>query len=216
MTRGGGARRHRHAGRALLAAALAIHCAASPIPPRQISHSGAGAYEAALTTTGDGFVAAWYDVRDGNGELYLRRIDARGEPVGAEMRLTRHSAESYEPSLDAFDDGRLAIAWYDKDASGALAARVGVWTPDGANVWTRPLPAPSRNPVLAVSDGTIVIAWVQQDAAAADAEDVWVSMSSLIPAIEPWGARFALAWNEFVPSSGGHDGRSEIAFTIAP
>lgn len=123
MTRGGGARRHRHAGRALLAAALAIHCAASPIPPRQISHSGAGAYEAALTTTGDGFVAAWYDVRDGNGELYLRRIDARGEPVGAEMRLTRHSAESYEPSLDAFDDGRLAIAWYDKDASGALAAR---------------------------------------------------------------------------------------------
>ena len=43
-----------------------------------------------------------------------------------------------------------------------------------------------------------------------------MSMSSLIPAIEPWGARFALAWNEFVPSSGGHDGRSEIAFTIAP
>ncbi len=390
MTRGGGARRPRHAGRALLAAAMAVHCGASPIPPRQISHSGAGAYEAALTATGDGFVASWYDVRDGNGEVYLRRIDARGEPVGAEIRLTRNPAESYEPSLDAFDDGRLALAWYDKDATGALVASVGVWTPDGTNVWSRPLPAPSRNPVLAASDGTIVVAWIQTDAAA-DAEDVWVarmtdggheiggprrlgrahrttwnvnldvacdgsvwvvwdavaetraselflsrvtaagasltrlttddgyeskypdialrgdraaltwfdardgntevylvtgraadlaapiearaaritdtpgssigaylvwnqeqlglawsddtsgqheiyfqrfddkggpiapaaritdnSMSSLIPAIEPWGARFALAWNEFVASSGGHDGRSEIAFTIAP
>ena len=45
----------------LAAAALCAHCTAPPITPRQASHSNAGAYEAALTATETGFVAAWYD-----------------------------------------------------------------------------------------------------------------------------------------------------------
>ena len=41
------------------------------------------------------------------------------------------------------------------------------------------------------------------------------TMSSLIPAIEPWRDGFALAWSEFVPATpGGHGGRSEIAFAL--
>jgi len=34
--------------------------------PIQVSHSGSGAYEAALATDEKGFAVAWYDSRDGN------------------------------------------------------------------------------------------------------------------------------------------------------
>ena len=37
-----------------------------PPTPIQVSHSGAGAYEAALATDEKGFAVAWYDTRDGN------------------------------------------------------------------------------------------------------------------------------------------------------
>src|SRR5690606_17052963 len=68
----------------VLALALAAGCAASG--PRQVSDSGAGAFEAALAATEDGFVVAWYDVRDGNAEIYARLLDPDGRPLEPERR----------------------------------------------------------------------------------------------------------------------------------
>ena len=59
-----------------------------PPEPIQVSHSGAGAYEAALATDEKGFAVAWYDTRDGNAEIYMRLLDDSGRPSGPERRLT--------------------------------------------------------------------------------------------------------------------------------
>jgi hypothetical protein len=152
-----------------------VHCAAPAAAPRQLSHSSAGAYEAALTATPSGFVASWYDIRDGNGEIYIRATDVNGQPGGQEIRLTRSAAESYEPSVAAYPDGRIAVGWYDKSSSGAFTAYVGVWTTGGATIWTTALPGAGRNPVLTVDRERIVVAWIRS-AAIGDGEEVWAAV----------------------------------------
>ena len=68
-------------------AVLALCCGASLVTvacsqrPTQVSNSATGAYEAALAPFGEGFVVAWYDTRDGNGEIYPRMLDANGQPA---------------------------------------------------------------------------------------------------------------------------------------
>ena len=156
----------------LVAASLSVHCGSLPVTPRQVSHSSAGAYEAALAATDAGFIASWYDIRDGNGEIYIRAVDGSGEPRGSETRLTSNPAESYEPSIAAFPSGRVAVGWYDKAADGTFTTRIGLWTAGGANIWTNTLPGAGRNPVLAADRGQIVVAWIRP-APGGDGEDVW-------------------------------------------
>src|SRR6187399_1883590 len=72
--------------------------------PTQVSHSGSGAYEAALATDEKGFAVAWYDSRDGNPEIYMRLLDDSGRPSGPERRLTA----SRNPVIVA--DGQAIIA----------------------------------------------------------------------------------------------------------
>lgn len=156
----------------LVVASLSVHCGSPPVTPRQVSHSSAGAYEAALAATGTGFIASWYDIRDGNGEIYVRALDGEGQPHGNEVRLTSNPAESYEPSIAAVPGGRVAVGWYDKAADGALTARIGLWTAAGVNIWTNTLPGAGRNPVLAADRGQIVVAWIRP-APAGDGEEVW-------------------------------------------
>jgi hypothetical protein len=140
--------------------------------PVQISHSSGGAYEAALDVRKGGFVAAWYDTRDGNAEIYMRLLDEQGAPAGPERRLTNGPEQSYEASLKTLDDG-VAIAWYDKSADGTLVAKLGVWSFDGRNQWVRTLATRGRNPVLARYADDLFCAWI---AAGPDGrEAVWGS-----------------------------------------
>ena len=169
----------------LVAGSLSVHCGSPPVTPRQVSHSSAGAYEAALAATDAGFIASWYDIRDGNGEIYVRAVDGDGEPRGSETRLTSNLAESYEPSIAAVPGGRVAVGWYDKAADGTLTARLGLWTAGGANIWTNTLPGAGRNPVLAADRGSIVAAWIRP-AAGGDGEEVWAARWN--EAGEPIGA----------------------------
>jgi hypothetical protein len=182
----------------LVAASLSIHCGSPPVTPRQVSHSSAGAYEAALAATGTGFIASWYDIRDGNGEIYLRTVDGDGQPRGREIRLTNNPAESYEPSIAAFPGGRVAVGWYDKAADASLTARVGLWTAAGMNIWTNTLPGAGRNPVLAVDRGLIVVAWIRP-AATGDGEEVWTAYwneaGELIGTPRRLGVAHRTTWN---------------------
>ena len=52
-----------------------------------------------LVWNGDEYAVAWRDVRDGNREMYFRRIDAAGQPVGSTVRVTNDDATSEHPSL---------------------------------------------------------------------------------------------------------------------
>ncbi len=157
--------------RAVLSVALlAAGCSRVDPPPLVISQSSAGAYEAALRARDGGFVAAWYDTRDGNAEIYRRLLDESGRPAGPERRLTNNPEDSYEPSLAVTGDA-VVMAWYEKDADGLLVARVGAWSFDGSRQWERTLASKARNPVLATDGRGVFCAWI---AAAADGQEaVW-------------------------------------------
>jgi hypothetical protein len=144
--------------------------------PREISRSSAGAFEAALTAAASGPVAAWYDTRDGNGEIYIRRLGADGEPSSGEIRLTRSPEDSYEASVDALGD-MLAVAWYDKASDGTLRGRAGLWSYDGVNEWLIDLPPNTRNPVLRANGRQVSLAWIQK--AADGTEQVWSGVWNL-------------------------------------
>jgi hypothetical protein len=154
----------------LLVVSIAIAACSSPPDagkgsdgPIQITSSRIGAFEAALATRDDGFVAAWYDTRDGNAEIYMRLLDANGQPAGPERRLTNGPENSYEASIETIGDA-VAIAWYDKSANDVLVPKLGLWERDGRNRWVRTLAASGRNPVISTHAGNIFCAWIGPDA----------------------------------------------------
>jgi hypothetical protein len=116
-----------------------------------------------MTPFGDGFAVAWYDTRHGNGEIYMRLLDASGQPGGPERRLTDSPEDSYEASIDRLGDG-LVVAWYDKSAEGRLTAKLGMWTRDGGNRWMYAFDIGTRNPVIRNSAEAIFCAWIRAEA----------------------------------------------------
>lgn len=138
----------------------AAACSPRPI---QVSNSGTGAYEAALVQYGQGFAVAWYDTRDGSGEIYARMLDLNGRPAGPERRLTNGPENSYEASLGRVGDD-LVVAWYDQLDKGQQMAKLGVWGRNGTNRWVHAFDTGTRNPVV-LSDGIAVFcAWIQMEA----------------------------------------------------
>src|SRR4029079_7484789 len=115
-----------------LVVASALVAAACSARPTQISNSRTGAFEAALAPFENGFAAAWYDTRDGNGEIYVRLLDENGKPLSPERRLTNSPEDSFEASIDRIGD-RMAIAWYDQTATGQHTAKIGVAARSGSN-----------------------------------------------------------------------------------
>ncbi len=144
----------------LVVCILTTACTAAQ--PGQVSHSTKGAFETTLTPFRDGFAVAWYDTRDGNGEIYMRLLDANGQPSGPERRLTNGAVNSYEASIDAVGDV-LAVAWYDQSDQGQQTAKLGVWTGEGTKRWEQTLGEGTRSPIV-LSDGkAIFCAWVRAD-----------------------------------------------------
>ena len=130
--------------------------------PVQISYSGNGAYEVGMAPLGDGFVVAWYDRRDGNAEIYMRLLDAKGQPAGPERRLTNSPDDSYEASIDRLGDG-FVIGWYDESEQGQQTAKLGLWSRDGTSRWVRTFDSGTRNPVVRTAAAGIFCAWVKME-----------------------------------------------------
>ena len=144
----------------------ALVAAAACSPPRQISESGFGAFEVSLAVWDDGLAVAWYDTRDGNAEVYVRRLDADGRKAGPELRLTTTEAESYEADIAPLTDA-FAIAWYEKASDGAMRAHLGAWRRDGTPAWSTPVAVgtgSSRNPVVRSFADALFCAWIEADA----------------------------------------------------
>lgn len=145
----------------LLYLGLVTACSGTP-KAIQVSHSGAGAFEAALARDGNGFVVAWYDTRDGNAEIYLRQVDASGQVSSPERRLTETPDSSYEASVELLGD-TVITAWYEQTMGGQQTAMLGAWTRDGTMKWMHPIAPSSRNPVIRTNEHAIVAAWVQME-----------------------------------------------------
>ena len=140
----------------------ALFMAACIDRPAQISYSGNGAYEVGMAPLGDGFVVAWFDRRDGNAEIYMRLLDAKGRPAGPERRLTNSPDDSYEASIDRLGDG-FVVGWYDESEQGQQIAKLGLWSRDGTNRWVRTFDSGTRNPVVRTAAAGIFCAWVKME-----------------------------------------------------
>ncbi|MGE0445152.1 MAG: hypothetical protein AB7P99_07975 [Vicinamibacterales bacterium] len=149
------------AGRPFTGCLLALALACGARDPHEISQSGAGAHEVSLAVVDDGFVASWYDDRDGNAEIYIRRLDAAGDPAGPELRLTTDPALSYEPDVTPFESD-IAIGWYERSGD-ALTPRLGRWSVDGQVRWTVQVAPAGRNVVVRGSGDRLFAAWVEDD-----------------------------------------------------
>ena len=127
----------------------------------------------------------WYDMRDGNDEVYLyigRASDLRREIDDRARRITTTEGESIGAYV-TWNNGRVGLAWSDKTPG---AHEIYFQSFDGAGM---PLESARRL--------TQTRPW------------------SLVPVIRPWRNGFALAWTEYLPASGEpHDGTGEVAFTV--
>jgi hypothetical protein len=141
-------------------ALLAVAC--DRAPHAQISTTSAGAYEASLAAVADGFMAAWYDTRDGHAEIYVRQLDAEGRPVAPERRLTTGAADAYEADITPIEDGFI-VGWYEKDKNGHLQPKLGAWGLDGASRWSKTLAAHGRNTVVRASGALVFVAWIEDE-----------------------------------------------------
>ena len=150
-------------GRLKVACLLLFFCAAcGPSGGTQISQSGAGAFDASLASTDDGFAVAWYDRRDGNAEIYLRLLNAMGEPAGPERRLTSSPELSYTADIQPAGTN-VAVAWYE-EAGGKMQAKIGVWSPDGQLLWSNTLSSTERNgrnPILRRDGNGLMAVWIE-------------------------------------------------------
>ncbi|MFP6828047.1 MAG: hypothetical protein VCC36_03215, partial [Gammaproteobacteria bacterium] len=167
--------------------------------PRQLSSSGAGAYEASLTIGAGRSAVAWYDTRGGNAEIYAREIDKNGRGVGPEHRLTSGSADSYEADIVSVNDA-FAVAWYEQTSSGERRAKLGLWNSSFEPLWIvdlSPAGRESRIPVVGTFENRIFCAWIETDAGSeVGVRAGWWDMEGRV-VIEPrlLGAAGPTTWN---------------------
>ena len=139
--------------------------------PGVVTGSKAVAFEPSLAAFRDGLAVAWYDTRDGHGELYQQAIDADGRLRGTEVRLTTGMPDAFEPDIQAVEgtpvgDG-FVIGWYEKNASGTYEPRLGLWSRNGAARWIKTLAPRGRNTVVRVHGELLFAAWVEDEVAPA-------------------------------------------------
>jgi hypothetical protein len=70
------------------------------------------ARDAAMAASGSEYGVVWQDTRDGDEEIYFRRVDGGGYPIGVETRVTDAAGGAQQPAI-AWSDGAYALAWAD-------------------------------------------------------------------------------------------------------
>jgi hypothetical protein len=65
-----------------------------------------------LAWTGSEYAAAWIDAREGNEEVFFARMDASGNKLGDDVRVTQDSTDSKCASL-AWTGSEFGVLWYE-------------------------------------------------------------------------------------------------------
>ena len=209
-------------------------------PPQRLAPAGETTWNlnAALDEAGHPWVVFDAPGADGTAELFLVRIDGDGPQV---LQLTEQDgAASTYPDI-ALGPDRVALTWFDERDGNRevyLAAvgydEVNTGIDQRATRVTR-TPGESVGAYVSWNGPDIGLAWsddtegrhevyFQRFTAAATAVHPPQRLTtnptaSLIPAIEPAGSGFALAWNEDVVEERrphGQGGRSEVVLTVVP
>jgi hypothetical protein len=77
-------------------------------------------YNPRIASNGSGYVATWYDYRNGNSGIYAQRFDVNGDTLGGNFLVDDGVNYQYDPSVSMSDSG-FAIAWYDYRYDGAYS-----------------------------------------------------------------------------------------------
>jgi hypothetical protein len=138
-----------------------------------------------LKIADDGHIAlSWYDMRDGNDEVYIfvaSQSDVRGEIDTRAHRVTMTDGESIGAYL-AWNGEEVGLAWSDK-------------SPGVHDIFFQPFDR-TGSPIVAEERITRTRTW------------------SLVPAIRSWRTGFALVWTEYEPTSSQiHEGIGEVMLT---
>ena len=121
---------------------------------------------ASITALADGsFVVVWdsnQNSQSSNFDIYGRRYDASGNPVGAEFVISNAANQELFPSVTALVDGSFVVIWQDnenalqKDIHGRLFRVDGT---DSELVVSNATGTQSNPTVTALADGGFVVAW---------------------------------------------------------
>ncbi len=133
-----------------------------------------------------GYVVAWVDTRDGNGEVYACRVS--GDQPGPELRITNAPGDATDTALTTAPNGAVLLAWADPRESPhdgfadiyavALSARDA--KPLGKDARVLSTAAHSRSPVLARTAQGAVLAWIEEAPAGAASEEAKGAMFALL------------------------------------
>jgi hypothetical protein len=78
----------------------------------RITNAVGDSWDSSLVSTGTEYAVSWDDNRDGNREIYFRRISGAGVPIGSEVRVTNSVGTSSVPSL-VWDGSEYGVSWLD-------------------------------------------------------------------------------------------------------
>jgi hypothetical protein len=137
---------------------------------RRVTITEPDAYGAAVVWTGRELGVAWQDRRDGDYEIYFNRLNAEGEKLGPDQRLSFARGFSINPSI-TWTGEDFVVAWQDE-----RDALIGTGTRGNFEIYLQRIdrlgrqiednvrltrdPANSESPVLAYGAGSVGVAWL--------------------------------------------------------
>jgi hypothetical protein len=114
-----------------------------------------------IALSGSVIHVAWYDLRNGNYEIYYKRSTDGGVTWGAETRLTNDAAYSTYPSL-AVSGANVHLVWYDtRDGNSEIYYKLST---NGGVSWGTDIrltndPGTSLYPFIVISNSVLHVIW---------------------------------------------------------
>ena len=191
-------------------------------PAVSVAEVNSDTFAGPIVGRGAVFATAWEDRRDQDYEIYFNRLNARGDKLGPDLRITRAAGFSLRPTLVELPTAtarEYRLAWEDERGGGLGSiygqAIDGAGAPIGGNVEITPPGLDPSSPSLALGttrlgllfnmarDGERALGFRSFDFDFRDASDV-----TTIPADSPDAAtltanagRFVVAWHVVLPDS---------------
>jgi hypothetical protein len=127
----------------------------------RLTNNSASSFYPCVWASGNNVHVVWYDMRDGNYEIYYKRSTNNGGSWGSDTRLTNNSALSYRPSVTALGND-VHVVWRDmRDGNAEIYHKVstdngGSW---GSDTRLTNDSGTSMYPTIALSDNYAHVVW---------------------------------------------------------
>ena len=132
----------------------------------RVTNAAGSSADPSLVWTGHEYGVVWQDLRDGNPEIYFARLDAAGNKIGTDVRLTNEPFESYDPSL-VWTGREYGVAWpnYWRESNNDQGVDIFFARLDGAgnriglDTWVSRIPLLSWRPSLVWTGSEFGVSW---------------------------------------------------------